>query len=550
MHLFRCFSRGSSVARAALFGLVALTIALPLGARVSPWEEAVYYEIFVPSFADAATGPLANDGVGDLDGLTARLDYLKPAPDALGIGLGVDVLVLMPIFPAEDMRGLAVTDFRGVRRDFGTMEDMRELVAAAHARDLRVVLDWPLNATSRRHPWFVAAQAGELPYADFYRFTSGESLGDPGYHASVSMERPDLVVTHPAVEEALLDVARFWLNDVGVDGFRLLEAPYLVTEGGEVPHGSNTQAWLARFREGLQEIAPGVLLAGQFDSNYPTTWSYLTSGALDLATYPGWSRELNKAVINGRSTELSQLYRNELARRETGPLLRPWTVGTFRAGQAMFGNNAEIRQWITLQLLTPGIPLLRYGDEMGMGGTGKPEPYEALRPMAWDASEHSGFSSVEPWVGLPSDASVRNVASLQAEGDSVWHWARKIIALRRDYEILRQVQACYPVGVIGQRCAGFAAVGEDGSRMIVLSNLGRRAQTRYVLNLEAAPWADESRPPVELLHGAVVTNPPDFDAQGAIRHWQPLDELADHTTYVLYWPPAEEDEAPSTGEAD
>ena len=208
---------------------------------MSWWEEAVVYQIYPRSFADSD-----GDGVGDLPGIAARLDHLRR--------LGVDAVWLSPVYPSPMADfGYDVSDYTGIDPLFGTLADMDRLIAEAHARGLRVILDWVPNHTSDRHPWFQASRRSRSdPRRDWYVWRDGSPGGGPPtdwrssfarvgpawthdpatdqwYLHSFLPQQPDLNWANPAVEAAMLDTLRFWLER-GVDGFRIDVAHLLGTD--------------------------------------------------------------------------------------------------------------------------------------------------------------------------------------------------------------------------------------------------------------------------------------------------------------------------------
>jgi glycosidase len=202
-------------------------IGLPTGTDGYPWwNDTVFYEIFVRSFYDSD-----GDGIGDLNGLTAKLDYLNDGDPSTTADLGVAGLWLMPIQPAVSYHGYDVTDYYAINPDYGTLDDFKRLLEEAHKRGIRVLIDWVPNHTSSQHPWFQSAQDPQSPYHDWYVW-SPESKGS-GWHRGASGEyyygyfwegMPDLNYTNPAVSEQMYDVARFWLEEAGVATL-LLTAP-------------------------------------------------------------------------------------------------------------------------------------------------------------------------------------------------------------------------------------------------------------------------------------------------------------------------------------
>src|SRR5687768_9705292 len=198
---------------------------LPQGTDGYPWwNDTVFYEIFVRSFYDSD-----GNGIGDFNGITEKLDYLNDGDPATRTDLGVTGLWLMPIHPSPSYHGYDVTDYYDVNPEYGTMEDFKRLLEEAHARGIRVTIDWVLNHTSSQHAWFEQAKDPESSYRDWYRWTT-EQFPGPGwryggggasYYANFAEYMPDLNYANTAVRAEMKKVFDFWLNDVGIDGFRL-----------------------------------------------------------------------------------------------------------------------------------------------------------------------------------------------------------------------------------------------------------------------------------------------------------------------------------------
>jgi alpha-amylase len=260
--------------RYALFVLFAVPILI--GAQPGVPENNLVYEIFVRSFADSDS-----DGVGDLNGITARLDsYLNDGRPETDHDLEVGVLWLMPVFPSTSYHGYDVTDFRGINAAYGSMTDFRTLLAEAHRRGVRVILDLPLNHTSNKHPWFTAAlndpaspqrgyyeiAADNGPLPDRWhraRTASGAALR---YFGLFSSTMPDLVFEHAAVRVEAKSVAKFWL-DLGVDGFRLDAAKHVYGDHfGEAlaeDEIARNNAWWQEFSRFVYGVRPDAILVGE-----------------------------------------------------------------------------------------------------------------------------------------------------------------------------------------------------------------------------------------------------------------------------------------------
>ena len=237
------------------------------------YEQAVFYELYLRAYCDSS-----GDGNGDLQGAISELDYIR--------SLGVDCVWIMPTYPSplkDD--GYDIADYMGIHPDYGTLEDFKEFVDAAHDRGLRVVTDLVMNHTSDQHPWFQAARSGvDSPYHDYYvwsetgdeygdariifldyeesNWTFDEMVGKYFWHRFFS-HQPDLNYDNPTVQEEMIAIMRFWL-DMGIDGFRTDAVPYLFErEGTTCENLPETDAFLKKIRRILDEEYPGRVLIAE-----------------------------------------------------------------------------------------------------------------------------------------------------------------------------------------------------------------------------------------------------------------------------------------------
>lgn len=413
----------------------------PRAALARGWDgNTVCYEVFVRSFQDSD-----GDGIGDLRGLIQRLDYLNDGSPAGGHDLGVDCVWLMPTFPTGSYHGYDVTDYRAVNPELGTLKDMREFVAAAHDRGIRVLLDLVVNHTSDRHPWFVDAVATpNSPRRTWYRFRStpgpdneyGDNNWRPSpeggdyYYGFFSPRMPDLDWDNPEVRAEMVDVAAFWLQEVGVDGFRLDAIRHLgEDESGRSTNVPRVHPLLAEFGREVRALSPGAFTVGEvFDSTtalrpyYPDQLdSYfafqLANGIVD-AVRTG-SRERLFAVVSELQDSLpghrwSSFLRNHDQTR---------TLTEFG------GDRGRARVAATLLLTLPGIPFVYYGEEIGMSGE-KPDP-RLRTPMQWGPGPGAGFTEGTPWEPFQSDWMEVNAAAQEDDSTSLLNHYRRLIHLRR-----------------------------------------------------------------------------------------------------------------------
>jgi glycosidase len=493
------------------------------------WAGRVFYEAFVRSFSDSN-----GDGVGDLAGLTAKLDYLNDGDPQSTTDLGVTGLWLMPTFPSPSYHGYDVTDYTGVNPDYGTLDDLRALVAAAHERGIAVLLDLPLNHTSAQHPWFVASRAGTAPYADWYVWA--DKAGGNGwqrdadgrfFYAAFGSDLPDLNLTNPAVTAELTKDAGFWLDDVGVDGFRLDAAKYLIEDGPTTQNTPETHRWWKDFRAAIETGRPGALLLGevydtpQNSSSYvpddlDLTFDFASASTMVTAAQSGDGRSVQRALA-----KITTLYP---ASAGYGAFLTNHDQD--RIASQLKGDVAELKVAADLLLLGPGVPFLYYGEELGMSGA---KPDERIRtPMRWDDSAPAaGFSTHAPWEAVSDDPASLNVAAEQADPDSLWQHYRGWIAVRAAHPAIATGTW---TGISSDAPSVVAALRVSPTETAVtLTNVGAEAASP-TLALDAGPLC--GTPTAEVL-GAASATPPTISASGGFAGWRPVDAIPARSSVVI-----------------
>ncbi len=266
---------------------------LPQGTDGYPWwNDTVFYEIFVRSFYDSN-----GDGIGDFNGIIEKLDYLNDGDPKTKTDLGVTGIWLMPINPAASYHGYDVTDYYGVNPDYGTLDDFKRLMEECHKRGIRVIIDMVYNHTSNKHPWFIEARdQTQSSRHDWYIWSAtnpgyagpwGEKVWYPSvagyYYAIFWIGQPDLNYADEAVTEEMYNVARFWLQDVGVDGFRLDAVRYLVEEGNNQQDTAETHEWWSNFQKYYKGINSEAMTIGEvYTTNYIVD-DYLKGDEFDQA---------------------------------------------------------------------------------------------------------------------------------------------------------------------------------------------------------------------------------------------------------------------------
>ena len=512
------------------------------------WNDRTWYEVFVRSFADAD-----GDGTGDLRGLTARLDYLNDGDPATTDDLGVGGLWLMPIAEAASYHGYDVLDYEAVERDYGTREDMDALIAAAHDRGIKVIVDLVLNHTSVDHPWFDASAAGEDGKRDWYLWQDDKPTWsgpdgqvvwherDGDYYYGVFWEgMPDLNLRSEAVTAALEDVARFWLADVGVDGFRLDAAKHLIEDGPEAQTNTpETKAWLAGFRSAAEAARPDAMLIGEVWDPASVAGAYVPD-SLDLTFDFGLATGYRLAVQNGRAAPIRTAF------GDTAGGWPPNQAGAFltnhdqtRIMNELAGDPASARLAAFLLLAGPGTPFLYYGEEIGMTGT---KPDERIRtPMRWTPdADTAGFTTGTPWEALSDDdPAAVNVQTQVANPASLLSAYRELIRVRTSSEALRRGTTTL-LDADAEPVAAWLRTTAD-STVLAVANLSDEPVRGYTISLDAGPFCGAQTATVIATIGGdagTVVAPPPVNADGGVDAWTPVPELAPRTGYLVALEPA------------
>ena len=482
------------------------------------WQSGTIYQIYPRSFQDSD-----GDGVGDLPGIQARLDHL--------VTLGVDALWISPIFPSPMADfGYDVADYRGIDPRFGTLGDFDALLAVAHARGLKLLLDFVPNHSSDQHPWFVGSRSSrDDPRRDWYIWRDAKPDGSPPnnwqsyfggsawqwdegsgqYYLHLFLkQQPDLNWRNPAVRDAMIDAMRFWFAR-GVDGFRI-DVLWLAMKHADLPDNPPNPAW----REGMQDIdrlipthsadqpemaevvAAMRRVADEFDARVLIGEIYLPYDRLVTYYGPGGAGGVHLPFnfellhVEWTAAALATLITEYEAALPPGAWPN-WVLGNHDKPRiASRVGAAQARVAAVLLLTLRGTPTIYYGDEIGLAD--QPIPADRIRdpqalrepgvafnrdevrtPMPWNDSAGGGFTTGEPWLPLNDDWSTRNVAVQASDPGSM-------LALHRDLLALRRKHAALAVGDIVDVAASGAVLSYErrhgDERIFVALNLGAAVQ--------------------------------------------------------------------------
>lgn len=444
------------------------------GSTLPPgWQFGAMYEVFVRAFQDSD-----GDGIGDLQGLITRLDYLK--------ALGITGLWLLPVMPSQDRdHGYAVTDYRGIEPAYGSLDDLDALIAAAHERGIGVILDYVMNHGAARHPAFVSArQSTDSAFRNWFLWEAdkphGWSIygGDP-WHADSSGfyfgafwdQMPDWNLRNPDVVAWHHDNLRFWLNR-GIDGFRFDAVGNLI---------ESSKCEYVNQRESYAIVAGLEALIDTYENRYMVCEA--PADPLGFATtHPGGS-----AFAFGHHRDLLEAAKGDARALELVagfPPIAPETIATLLSNHDSFagarvwdqlGGNLEMMQLAAaMYLLQPGVPFLYYGEELGMAGGRNMSADESLRtPMSWT---HDGgrpdFTTGTPFRDRSPNSPSHNYSSLRADPDSIFHFYKTMIGLRHMRPSI--ARGSYENVVVSGSTMGFTR-RRDNDETVIAINVGRDA---------------------------------------------------------------------------
>ena len=510
------------------------------------FKDAVFYELHVKAFHDGN-----GDGIGDFRGLIEKLDYLE--------WLGVTCLWLLPFFPSplrDD--GYDVANYVSIAPDYGSLEDFREFLDEAHRRRMRVIVDLVLNHTSDQHPWFQEARSSpQSAKRDYYVWSDTDKryqkariifidteksnwtwdpVAQAYYWHRFFSHQPDLNYDNPVLQEAMMDIMSFWL-DQGLDGFRCDAVPYLFEREGTICENlPETHAYLKKIRKRIDEAYQGRILLAEANQWPADVRPYFGEGdefhmafhfplmprlflgvrsedwhpIVDMFTHTPpipdncqWClflRNHDELTLEMCAGEERDYMYYAYAR---DPLMRR-NIGIARRLAPLLDNDRrKIELLNSLVFTLPGSPIIYYGDEIGMGDNVHLGDRNGVRtPMQWSADRNGGFSKADPsklYLPAISDSvygfNVTNVESQQQSPHSLLHWMRQMIARRKQQPAFGRGALTFLRPKNDRVLAHIRA--HEGNLLLLVHNLAGSAQS---VDLDLGPF--EGRVPVELLGGS------------------------------------------------
>ena len=472
------------------------------------WKESVIYQIYPRSFMDSNA-----DGIGDLKGITSRLDYLKY--------LGIDVIWLSPVYQSpNDDNGYDISDYQAIMKEFGTMEDFDEMLKEAHARGIRIVMDLVVNHTSDEHRWFVESRKSkDNGYRDYYIWREGKDAQTPPnnwgacfggsaweydqatgmyYLHLFSKKQPDLNWDNPKVRQEVFDMMTWWCEK-GIDGFRM-DVISMISKTKEMPdgnvnglygdfspycvHGPHVHDYLKEMNQKVLSKYD-IMTVGETSGVTPQQaklYAGEDAGELNMVfqfehvesdgKYGKWTDQ--KFPLTALKEILSR-WQTELYGKAWNSLF--WDNHDQPRAVSRFGNDspqhltASAKMLATCLHMMQGTPYIYQGEELGMTNYPFQNPQEfrdiesinaykewciegplsyetfwpcliyksrdnARTPMQWDDTENAGFTAGTPWISVNPNYTEINAKKQTADPDSVFHYYKKLISLRKQYPVI------------------------------------------------------------------------------------------------------------------
>lgn len=462
-------------------------LAITTPAKQEPWwKHAVFYEIYPRSFADAK-----NAGVGNIQGIIAKLDYLKD--------LGVDAIWITPCYPSPQVDfGYDISDYENIAPEYGTLADFDQLIKEAKERNIKIIMDLVMNHTSDKHKWFIESRSSnENPKRDWYIWRDGKAGGPPNnwqsifghsawtpdsltkqyYYHFFYPEQPDLNWRNPEVKKAMFDMVRFWL-DRGVAGFRLdaittlFEDPNL--KNNPIVEGKNAYGdpnMVNEYNDHSPQIHEVLRDLRKVINSYPDdrvlVGETFGKDLADLCLMYGKNDDEIQLPMNFRFAYINKLsapdFRTRIAEWDKNPA-NGWPVYLFNNHDTMrsynrYGDgvhNDQIAKLMATMLLTlRGTPILYYGEELGMENRDPQsidEVYDPIgkigwpkekgrdgerTPMQWSAEANAGFSQAKPWLPVTNNFKTHNVQVEVQDRNSILNYYKRLIQLRRSLPALK-----------------------------------------------------------------------------------------------------------------
>lgn len=411
----------------------------------------VCYEIFVRSFCDSN-----HDGIGDINGITSKLDYLQD--------LGVEAIWLTPVTLSPSYHKYDIVDYKKIDPEYGTLEDYKRLIVEAHKRNILVIKDLVINHTSSKHFWFQEAQKGkDNPYRNYYSWMTPQKIDSMGiavrektadswetqpwhwakkgddekYYGMFWSGMPDLNMDNSKVREEIYEIGRFWLQDVGIDGFRLDAAKHIYPDW----EAEKCHAFWQEFREKMEAVKPNVYIVGEVWTSAEKVAPFFRG--LKANFHFDLSFALQKIVKAEQDSValVKLLLSNYKTFAKENPAFIDATMLTNhdqnRIGSVLSGNKNQLKVAANLLLTLTGNPFIYYGEELGMMGV---KPDENIREaFLWDKRFDDKCRTNWRKPQFNTDSKVTPLKQQSTDPNSLYNHYKKLIHLRNNQPALWQI---------------------------------------------------------------------------------------------------------------
>ena len=509
------------------------------------WNDTVFYEVFVRSFKDSD-----GNGIGDLQGLIEKLDYLNDGDPETTSDLGITGIWLMPVTESTSYHGYDVVDYFAVDSEYGSQEDFKRLIDEAHQRGIKVIIDLVINHTGIENPWFKASQAGDPEFRDWYIWQntrpsfpgpSGQNVwhfsNGAYYYALFWGGMPDLNLENPEVTDKIFEITRFWLEEMNVDGFRMDAIRHLIENGAVQENTLETHAWLQGFHQFYKSVDSLAFTVGEAWTTTDQVLDYI-GDEMDIA----FEFDLAQAFVNAAQGPIVAGLKKQAQK-----VLDSYPTGQYgifltnhdqnRVGFDL-ASDSKAKLAATLLLTFPGVPFIYYGEEIGMIGR---KPDEDIRlPMQWTGEAGgAGFSSGTPWRPPYPDYATRNVAAEAADPASLWNHYRELISLRNQYPELRTGESVL-VETNTARLYAMLRYSDDQAFLVLVNPYPKDLNTEnYALSLPKSPFSGAITAEAVLgeagLGEAGLDNPlpPEINSRGGFENYHPFDLIPAKSSAII-----------------
>ena len=472
-----------------------------------------FYQVFVGSFSDSN-----NDGIGDLRGIINRFDYLNDGNMNSETSLGVQGIWLSPIFTSPSYHKYDATDYYKVDWRFGTEEDLKELIELCHSRNVKLILDLAINHTSTNHEWFVefkeARMKGDVtnPYYDYYScVTEAEKKSgityqkiagvDCSYECNFSTGMPELNYDNQEVRAAMLDVAKYYL-DLGVDGFRFDAVKYIYY--GDTPKTVDFWAW---YMDELKAISPDIYCVAECWSAeneileyYPAVncFNFTTSQAEGLFASTAKGGSLSKYT-----NYIATFQQKVLEKNPEGMVMSFLSNHDMDRIAGTFILDSNMKMAANLYLLSPGSPVIYYGEEIGMRGSRGSEMTDANRRLAMLWGDEDLIRDPEGSTYPMNKQITTTVADQMKDEESLLRYYCKLLTIRHKYPAI--ARGIYTSISTNEKNFGGFVIEHEGEKILLLHNNGSEAVTYDLSEYGVKTLLDYVGTNTASLEGSVLT---------------------------------------------